>query len=127
MPAPASSTETLVSSTSALSLSADGSTVAFGPLGALRTISDFFGFGYGPGLTLPGIGAELPARIDVSADGTMIAAAWWNYSTGSDVRFEIFDTIFGFSLGSTTSPACPTRSRTCPRPCRSPTAGSAPS
>ena len=93
-------TETLASSTSALSLSADGSTVAFGQLGALRTISDFFGFGYGPGLTLPAIGAELPARIDVSADGTMIAAAWWNYSTGSDVRFEIFDTIFGFALGS---------------------------
>ena len=93
-------TEPLTSSTSAVSLSANGSTVAFGQLGALRTISDLFGFGYGPGLTLPAIGAELPSRIDLSADGTMIAAAWWNYSSGSDVRFEIFDTIFGFALGS---------------------------
>lgn len=100
-------TEPLGSSTSAVSLSADGSTLAFGQLGALRTISDLFGFGYGPGLTLPAIGAELPARIDVSADGTMIAAAWWNYSTGGNVRFEIFDTIFGFSLGSAHFPGHP--------------------
>lgn len=100
-------TEPLASSTSAVSLSANGSTVAFGQLGALRTISDLFGFGYAPGLTVPAMGAELPSRIDVSADGTMIAAAWWNYATGTDVRFEIFDTIFGFALGSTMLPGLP--------------------
>ena len=92
-------TESLNSSTPALSLSANGSVVAFGEIGALRAISDPFGFGYTPSLNAPGSGTVLPARIDLSADGTMIAVAWWDYVSGKSARFQIFDTIFGFALG----------------------------
>lgn len=97
-------TEDLNSSTPALSLSANGSVVAFGEIGALRAISDPFGLGYAPSLNVPGVGTVLPTRIDVSADGTMIAVAWWNYVSGKSVRFQIFDTIFGFALGDLNYP-----------------------
>lgn len=93
-------TEDLNSATSALSLSANGSVIAFGEIGGLRAISDPFGFGYAPSLHAPGVGTVLPTRVDVSADGTMMAVAWWNYVSGKSARFEIFDTIFGFALGS---------------------------
>ncbi len=92
-------TEDLNSSTPALSLSANGSVVAYGEIGALRAVSDPFGFGYAPSLNVPGSGTVLPTRIDVSADGTMMAVAWWDYVSGKSARFQIFDTIFGFALG----------------------------
>lgn len=107
-------TEALASSTFALALSENGSTIAFGQIGALRTIADPFGFGYAPSLQLPAQGPELPSRLDLSADGTMIAVAWWNYSTGRSARLEIFDSIFGFALASHAIPGSTTSSQNLP-------------
>lgn len=91
-------TEILSSATHALGLSASGSTIVFGELGGLTSIE------LGPAgawqrrdLSLAA-GPELPTRLDVSDDGTLIAVAWWNYSTGRSARLEILDTLFGVPL-----------------------------
>ncbi len=97
----------IASATAALALSQDGGTLVYGEIGALNVAAEIPGAGYFSTLHRPGGATELPATVDVSDDGTLIAIGWWNYSNGLDARLEIYDTIFQFPLASHDLPALP--------------------
>ncbi|MEL6712438.1 MAG: hypothetical protein AAFP86_01610 [Planctomycetota bacterium] len=94
----------LASSTRALAVSADGSVVAHGRLGGLTVLSDLGGFGYGVSFDQPAGAPEVPSALDLSADGTLIAVAWWNYANGRAARLELVDLLFGLPLASESVP-----------------------
>ncbi|QDV08485.1 hypothetical protein Poly30_40320 [Planctomycetes bacterium Poly30] len=100
--------------TQALALSSDGSVLAYGELGALSILQAQPGGGYAAYQRPTGSMSELPSRIDMSDDGSLIAIAWWDFMNGADARFEIYDTVFQFPISSYDQFALPGASQNLP-------------
>ncbi len=100
-------TEALTASTQALALSDDGATLAFGEIGSINIFQEQPAGGYSLYQNYAASASELPSRLDVSDDGSLIAIAWWNYVSGKDARFEIYDSVFQFPLASYSQPSFP--------------------
>ncbi|MEM1451523.1 MAG: hypothetical protein AAGI22_20580 [Planctomycetota bacterium] len=98
-------TSALPAATHALDLSADGGALAHGAFGRVEVLVELPGFGYSPFASAPGKSTELPSRLAISDDGSMLAIGWWSASNGVDARLEIYDLIFGFALASHDLPA----------------------
>ena len=82
--------EALSAATRAMSLSGDGSTVLIGGFGQLSILRDGnAGWQFVQHLFAPP--TEIATRADLSEDGSTIAIGWWNYATGTDLRFEVWD------------------------------------
>ena len=77
-----------VAGVTTLALSADGSRIA---CGSLREVAlfDRGPLTYVRRLTLDGVGDEVVTRLDLSADGSSLAVAWWNLRTAASVRCEL--------------------------------------
>lgn len=99
--------EPLTTATQALALSFDGTTLAFGEIGAVNIFRERSSGGYTTFQRYPAATSELPSRLDLSDDGSLMAIAWWNYTSGTDARFEIYDSVFQFPLASHTQFALP--------------------
>ncbi|MAE29316.1 MAG: hypothetical protein QF724_00275 [Planctomycetota bacterium] len=84
--------EALSAATRALSLSGDGRTVLVGGFGQLSILREenatwqFVQHLFAPP-------TEIATRADLSDDGGTIAIGWWNYATGTDLRFEVWDGV----------------------------------
>jgi len=95
----------LDAATQALALSVDGGTLVYGDFGTLHVLAEFPGFGHVSVSQIAGSSNELPSRVALSADGSIVSIGWWNYTTGRAARLEMFDLIFQFALASYDLPA----------------------
>tara|TARA_R110002072_G_scaffold225947_4_gene382960 strand:- start:3919 stop:5520 length:1602 start_codon:yes stop_codon:yes gene_type:complete len=82
--------ETLAYSSRAISLAHDGSRLAVGALGSLRVLEDAPG-AWVPVFTLNRAADEVASCVDLDADGTTLAAGWWNHVIGSSARLEMWN------------------------------------
>lgn len=85
----------LSSSTRALALARDGSTLAVGRVGALDVWRDGPG-GWNQQPSLPAHPSQaqspnwLPVRVALDAEGDSLAVGWWNHASGFEAAFEIW-------------------------------------
>ena len=82
--------ESLSAATPALDLSADGATLLVGGVSELRVLREVPGSGYAEQHSFSAAPWELAARCALAADGSTLGVAWWNYTTGRTVRFELW-------------------------------------
>lgn len=75
--------------TNAVALAGDGRTLAFGWGPRVRVLADQAG-SFQPTQDVWGAFGELPVRVALSDDGDTLAIAWWNQTTGTAVRFEVW-------------------------------------
>jgi len=78
--------ETLASATSCLALSADGKTLVVGGFGGARVLVQGANGVFAEAAPIAGGAQDIAARAAVSADGASVAAAFWNFTNGADVR-----------------------------------------
>jgi hypothetical protein len=90
--------EQLAASTNAVRLSADGRVLGVGGFGAVRILVEGSGGTFAPAGTLSGAANELPTRLALDADGGTAAIGWWNFTTGTSVRLEVWDVELGERL-----------------------------
>ena len=83
-------TQTLQAATRALALSGDGSTALVGGIGGLQVFAEGPG-GYAREQVIVGSSDEVVAEIDINPDGTSYAVAWWVFTSGASLRFELRD------------------------------------
>lgn len=91
--------EILTASTQAVTLSGDGTTIAFGSFGLISVLSEVNSV-IQPLITIPGNTNHMPTRADLSDDGNTLAIGWWNFVTAAEVRYEIADVATGMILNS---------------------------
>lgn len=82
--------EALSSSTNAIAISGDGTRVAVGSFSELRLLEELPG-GYADAWTVTAGPMELPTRVALSEDGDTVAIGWWNFFSGTAVRYEVVD------------------------------------
>jgi hypothetical protein len=82
--------EPLATSSRALAISGDGATLAVGSIGQLALLAEFGGtWSQVFNILVPQNQIATCAALD--ADGDTLAVAWWNFATGVDARFEVWD------------------------------------
>lgn len=82
--------EVLPSATQAVALSADGRSLVIGGIGRVRVAADT-GAGYATTFEALASANEIASRAGLSADGSTLAVAWWNFGSGTSLRFEVWD------------------------------------
>lgn len=100
-------TRPLALATRALGASADGRTLAYGDFSSVRLLREVPGRGLLDAGAVQGGATEIPSELDLSADGTLAAIGWWDYSTGRSARLEVFDLLFQFPMASHDLPGLP--------------------
>jgi hypothetical protein len=82
--------EALSAATLSMSLSGDGHTVLVGGFGQLSILrEENASWQFVQHLFAPP--TEIATRADLSDDAGTIAVGWWDYTTGTDLRFEVWD------------------------------------
>jgi hypothetical protein len=81
----------LASSAQALAFDGEGRTLAVGGAGRLDVLRESYGGLYTAFRTFQMASHELASVTSLSEDGATLAVAWWNSSTGTSVRMELWD------------------------------------
>jgi hypothetical protein len=98
-----------VATTSAAALAEDGSLAVFGRAGALTLLREQPGGWYARAQSLPTTPGEVLVRAAISADGAVLAGAWWEFGSGAGLRVGAWDGAdlaprLAWSRSSPTSP-----------------------
>jgi hypothetical protein len=88
---------TLAAASTALAFAGDGRTLAHGAPGTLRVLTEGAP-GFALSRTLFGSAGEMAVRAALDGAGRTLAVAWWNATTGTAWRFEVWDLASGTRL-----------------------------
>lgn len=81
----------LTSAAQALAFSRDGRTLAIGGTSKLEVLRESLGGAWALLTTFHVAQSELAAVCAVSDDGGVLAVGWWDYTTGTSARMELWD------------------------------------
>ena len=84
--------EQVAAGTSALALSEDGSTLVYGDFGLVHLLRAN-AVGYLEVTGVAGQPTELPTQVALDESGASLAVGWWRFTTGVDVRLEVWDLV----------------------------------
>jgi len=87
----------LPTATTALALAGDGRTLVHGAPNVLRVLAES-AQGFVVARTLTALAGEMAVRAALDGDGDTLAVAWWNATTGTAWRFEVWDLATGTRL-----------------------------
>lgn len=87
----------LAAATTALGFAGDGRTLVHGAPGVLHVLVEG-AQGFGVVHTLTALTGEMAVRAALDDDGDTLAVAWWNATTGTAWRFEVWDLATGTRL-----------------------------